>query len=343
MRAATNEVNWNIVGHDWAVATLAHHVCAGREQHAYLFTGASGVGKRTLAVAFARELLCAAANTLCADSKKCRACTLIVEGKHPDVRMLAPVTTGKVIKSAKIGVERVRELVRHFSLRPVEAKRRIAILTNFELAGRAASDTLLKTLEEPPGNGIIIITAASSADLPPTIVSRCGQIPLRPLPRSLVQRALCKRWGASSEQADILARLSGGRLGRAVGLLNDESGLVSRSARLSELPALLQASRVDRLSYADRLRKDRGDLVAVLDLWGCWWRDVMHVAAGATTSITNTDRIAELAFVADRLTAADAAHAINSVRDAQRRLQSNANPRLALEVLLLDLPRISAT
>ena len=332
-----------MIGHDWAVATLAHHVCAGREQHAYLFTGATGVGKRTLAVAFARKLLCTAANTPCADPNKCRVCMLIVAGKHPDVRMLAPVTTGRVIKSAKIGVEQVRELIRHFSLRPVEAKRRMAIVTNFEFAGRAASDALLKTLEEPPGNATLIITANSSSALPPTIVSRCAQIALRPLPRSLVQQALCGCWGASAEQADILARLSGGRLGWAVGLLNDESELVARSERLSELPDLLQASRVDRLSYADKLRKDRGALIAALDLWGCWWRDVMHVAAGAKTSITNADRSADVSFAAGQLTAADAARAVASVRDAQRHLQSNANPRLVLEVLLLDLPRISTT
>ena len=341
MRVATNEANWNIIGHDWAVATLAHHVYASREQHAYLFTGAIGVGKRTLAVAFARTLLCTAANSPCADPNKCRTCMLIVTGKHPDVRMLAPVTTGKIIKSAKIGVEQVRELIRHFSLRPLEAKRRIAIVTDFEFAGRAASDALLKTLEEPIGNGIIIITANSDTDLPPTIVSRCARIALRPLPRSLVQQALCRRWGASAEQADILAHLSGGRLGWAVNLLNDESELVARSERLSELPALLQASRVDRFSYADKLRKDRGALVAALDIWGCWWRDVMHVAAGAKTSITNADRSAEVHFAADQLTAADAARAIVSVRAAQSHLQSNANPRLVLEVLLLDLPRIS--
>ena len=341
MGAAGKKPEWGVVGHEWALATLAHHILAGRVQHAYLFTGAAAVGKRTLAVAFARALLCEEGNAPCAEANQCRTCTLIAAGKHPDVRMLAPVISGKIIKTAKIGIEPIRELIRQFSLRPMETERRVAIITDFEAAGHAAADALLKTLEEPPGNSIIILTAESAADLPPTIVSRCARMALRPLQRAVVQSALSELWGCAPEQAELLARLSGGRLGWAVDLRSDESALEARAQRLSELRTLLPAARVERFAYADELRKDRGALVAALDLWGCWWRDVMHVAAGANTAITNADRSADVRLAADQLTAAEAARAVASVRAAQARLEHNANARLALEVLLLDLPRIS--
>ncbi|HJO33589.1 MAG TPA: DNA polymerase III subunit delta' C-terminal domain-containing protein [Anaerolineales bacterium] len=341
MGAAGKKPEWGVVGHEWALATLAHHILAGRVQHAYLFTGAAAVGKRTLAVAFARALLCEEGNAPCAEANQCRTCTLIAAGKHPDVRMLAPVIGGNIIKTAKIGIEPIRELIRQFSLRPMEAERRVAIITDFDAAGGAAADALLKTLEEPPGNAVIILTAESAADLPPTIVSRCAQLALRPLQRAVVQSALSEFWGCAPEQAEFLARLSGGRLGWAVGLRSDDTALKARAQRLSELRALLPAAHVERFAYADELRKDRGSLVVALDLWRCWWRDVMHVAAGARTPLTNADRSADVRLAAGQLTAAEAARAVASVCAAQARLEHNSNARLTLEVLLLDLPRIS--
>ncbi|MDP6793336.1 MAG: DNA polymerase III subunit [Anaerolineales bacterium] len=341
MSTATNDANWSVIGHDWAVATLAQHIRSGRVQHAYLFTGAKAIGKHTLAVAFAQAMLCTEASSPCAEPNQCRSCMLIASGKHPDVRMLAPVVTGKIIKRAKISIEPIRELIKHFSLRPMEAERRVAIITSFDAAGRAASDVLLKTLEEPPGNSVIVLSTESAASLPPTIVSRCTQIALRALPISLVQQALSARWGAAAEQAELLARLSRGRLGWAVSLLSNESALETRAERLSELRALLPAARVARFAYAEELCKDREALVATLDLWSCWWRDVMHVAAGASTSLTNADRSADVHFAAKQLTAGEASRAVASVRAAQVCLEHNANARLALEVLLIDLPRIS--
>ncbi len=341
MSAVTKDGGWGVIGHEWAVATLAHQIHGGRVQHAYLISGASAIGKHTLAMAFARALLCEEEKAPCAEPNQCRSCTLIAGGKHPDVRMLAPVISGNIIKTAKIGIEPIRELIRQFSLRPMETERRVAIITDFEAAGRAAADALLKTLEEPPGNGVIILTTESVADLPPTIVSRCARIALRPLQRAVVQSALRELWGCAPEQADLLARLSGGRLGWAVDLCIDESVLEARAQRLSELRTLLPASRVERFAYADELRKDRGALVATLDLWSCWWRDVMHMAASASTALTNADRSADLSVAAEQLTASEAARAVASVRAAQARLERNANARLALEVLLLDLPHIS--
>ena len=340
MASATNE-RWGVVGHEWAVATLSHHISATRVHHAYLFTGVSAIGKRTLAVAFARAMLCKQQNSPCTAPNLCRVCVLVSTGKHPDVFMLAPAISGKFVDSAKIGIKPIRRLVRQFSLRPVESDRRLAIVTDFEAAGPMASDALLKTLEEPPGNGVVVLTADSCADLKPAIASRCAQVALRPLPRNLIKHLLSKRWGASPERADVLARLSNGRLGWAVSLLKDDSPLDTRSVRLSELHTLLSAGRVERFAYADGLSKNRGELSSTLELWECWWRDVMHVAAGANTSITNADRHEDVVLVADSLTVREAARAVSSVRTAQTSMVHNANARMVLEVLLLDLPRIS--
>ena len=335
-----NESSWGVVGHEWAVATLSHHIRTGRLQHAYLLSGTGSIGKQTLAVAFARAILCTKKDSPCDNSKYCRTCGLIASHKHPDVHMLSPVGTGEIINTAKIGIDAVREVVRRFSLRPLEAKRRVAIISNFESAARPAADALLKTLEEPSGNGVFIITTENHYNLPPTIVSRCTQVRMRELPYSTVKRALCDHWAASSEQSEILAHLSGGRLGWAVRSLSDETIHENRAANISRLHNLLPASRVDRFVIAEELTKDREALLTALDLWGCWWRDVMHIAAGTSTSLINIDQSEEVRFVANQLSSGEAARAVASVCTAQAHLTRNANPRLVLEILMLDIPRI---
>lgn len=338
MRTATNKHSWGVLGHEGAVATLAYHIRSTRVQHAYLFTGPGEIGKHTLAVAFARVLLCEKESPPCSDVNECRSCALVSAHKHPDVSLLAPVISGR---SAKITVGPIRELVRSFALRPVEATRRVAIISDFDSAGGAASDALLKTLEETPGNGVILLTAESPVGLAPTIVSRCALMTLRPLPRLLVQRGLSEYWGASEKQAEMLAHLSGGRLGWAVDSLSDESALEARTEHLDRLCKILTASSVERFACAEELSKDLASLVTALDLWTSWWRDVMHVASGASTTITNADRSKDVCGAADQLTAKEAASAVTSLLRTMAHIGRNANARLALEVLLLDLPRIS--
>jgi DNA polymerase-3 subunit delta' len=255
--------------------------------------------------------------------------------------MLAPVVSGKSIKRAKIAVGPIREIIHRFALRPLEATRRVAIISNFELAGSAAADALLKTLEEPPGNAVIILTAEKPAGLPPTVVSRCALMTLRPLPRLLVKKSLSEYWGATENQAELLAHISGGRLGWAVEALRDQSMLEARAEHLDRLWKILRASSVDRFMFAEDFSKDLGPLLTALDLWASWWRDVVHVASGACTTITNTDRIRDVSLAADQLTAKEAASAVTSVLRAQEHIGRNANVRLALDVLLLDLPRIN--
>lgn len=338
-----NESRWGVVGHEWPVATLSHHIRTGRLQHAYLLSGTSSIGKQTLAVAFTRAMLCTKTEGPCHDSIYCRTCSLVATHKHPDVHMLSPVETGRFISTGKIGIDAVRELVHRLSLKPLETKRRVAIISNFEAAARPAADALLKTLEEPPGNAIIIITTDSHSSLPSTIVSRCTQLPMRPIPFSVVERALCEHWGASSEQSATLARISGGRLGWAVRSLSDETINENRSAQFSDLLSLLPASRVDRFVIAKDLTKDREALFATLDLWGCWWRDVMHIAADANTPLINVDKHTEVTIAANQLTAGEAARAVTAVHTAQAQLKRNANPRLVLEVLMLEIPRIKVS
>lgn len=329
--------NWGLVGHEWAVQSLQHDLNTGHIKHAYLILGPQGVGKSTLALAFARALLCgdAGRDTRCDDLVRAEA--------HPDLSLIAPEISGKVIKTAKIPVATIRELIYTLNLRPIEAQRRVAIIRDFDAAAPPAANALLKTLEEPPGQTVIILTAEHQDQLLPTITSRCERLTLRPLAITTVEAALRERWQVPADHAATLAHLSGGRLGWAVSNAEDEQTHALRRQHLDAMHHLLGASVVQRFAYANTLAGDRETLTAALDTWASWWRDVLLLSSGSRSALVNIDDRDQLRRAGSAVPPDAAAGAIRAIRQTQTQLAQNANARLALEVLLLKLPHADLT
>jgi DNA polymerase-3 subunit delta' len=332
-------MSWDLLGHDLVVERLRHDLQQDRLRHAYLFTGPSGIGKRTLVAAFARALLCAQADPPCG---QCRNCLLSARGSHPDLLTVEPLISGKSVRAAKIKIEPVRDLIHDLQLKPVEAARRVARLLRFDAANPESQNAFLKTLEEPPGQVVLLLTAERADDLLPTIVSRCEVVALRPLLREIVRDALITRWLIPAERAELLSRLAQGRLGWAVRIQQDEAALEARAQRLDDLAALLSGNRVVRFAYAERLAKE-GSLDRIqetLDLWLAYWRDVLLAASGAEAPLANPDREPEIRRLAQTVTPAAASQVMVGLRRTGELLEKNANARLALEVCLLDWPRL---
>src|SRR5512136_2213777 len=321
---------WPVIGHEWAVRNLDRAVADDRPAHAYLISGTPQIGKTTLAQSLALALNCRSSNSA-RPCGQCRSCQLITAGKHPDVQLIEP-------DGARVKIDQVRALQHDLSLRPVEGRYRVAIFDQFEVATTEAQNALLKTLEEPPDYVVLIVLASDPELLLPTIVSRCQQVPLRPLTIAQVREALIKQWHVEANQANLLAHLSGGRLGWAVSAVSDSSIMPARAKYLDDLQTLLKADRVARFAYAEDLTK-KSDLARnAIDLWRTWWRDVLLACGGSSAELVNIDRAAQIQALAQRVDLNQAQAAAEACGRALWQMDKNVTPRLVVEVLLLDFP-----
>ncbi len=349
---------WGIVGHAWAVSALEHAIRTQRNAHAFLITGPHSVGKTTLAQALARRLLCLANDDPSVSANpspcgECRACLKTLKGVHPDVFLLEGVPSrdyyvkhGSVVTPRKserekrlLLVDQIRDLQKWLSTAPFESRYKIAIVRRFEDANEEAANAFLKTLEEPPAYAVLLLTAQDAGLLLPTIVSRCQPLSLRPLSTETVERALVDRWNAAPADAQLLARLSGGRLGWAVRALQSPDVLAARTTALDALAALVREGRAERIARAEGLAKDASDLPQVFETWQSWWRDVLLLSSDPNARITNIDYLNALEQHAHALPLDEVHRALEAVRAASRQLAQNANARLVTEVLALRLPR----
>ena len=345
---------WPIIGHHRAVDLLRRSIASGRISHAYLFQGPPQVGKTSLAKAFAQALNCSGRESPCGE---CRSCKAIDNGVHPDVRTIQIAASdhddeladdGEASQPGKgsrrvITIGQIRSLQRDAALLPYEGRWKVYIIRNAENLNAEAANCLLKTLEEPPPSVVLILTTVDAKILPVTIVSRCQQLALGLLPLEEVRRALQEKWELDADKANLLAHLSGGRLGWAIDAASRTEALEERLAGLARIDGLSESDKVERFKYAEETAATFGrnpDAVySSLDLWLSWWRDILLVRSGCPELVTNVGSIARLSVQANRYEIGQLCSFLSGVELARIQLQQNVNARLAIEVMLLGMPQ----
>ena len=321
---------WRVVGHPGAVRLLDHSLSAGRLAHAYLITGPPQVGKATLAMDLVAAVNCEDAEPPCGECSQCRHTW---DGRHADLTLLG-VAEEEGRKA--IGIDAVRDAAHQANLNPFEGRYRAIVIDGAEHLTEEAANALLKLLEEPPERLLLVLLAASPDAVLATIRSRCQRIDLRPLSTGAVAEALKTRWEAPEATANELAALSGGRLGWAVRAWEDPAVLETRDRRLERLTAAAEGGIEERFAYAAELAnllpQQRTAVRETLDLWAEWWLERLSARAGAVE-----DEVSD-----EGPTTGDLLGAVREVTRTQDLLDRNVNPRLALEALMLALPRVAA-
>ena len=332
---------WNIVGHEHSIDILRRTLLAQQVRHAYLLIGPPRIGKSLLAQRFAQTLLCTGgsdAHVAPPDPcNTCLSCRKVLHGNHPDVHVVTR-EPGKQF----IVIEQIRALQSDSARRTLEGRRNIFIILNAHEMNAQAANCLLKTLEEPEPDVILILTVPDASLLLPTILSRVQQIPMQLLTASQIKRALTEQWQVEAGEADVVAALAAGRMGWAVQAVEDEEMLEERAAQLEFLAQLPTMNKVQRFDLAQKLSTDGEKARAILDLWLLWWRDMLLAANGCLDLTVNVDLRSTLQTQATKFGSSQSEHMVRSILQTMESIAQNVNVRVALEVLMLDIPTLKA-
>ncbi|GAC1344979.1 MAG: DNA polymerase III subunit delta' [Candidatus Dormibacteria bacterium] len=321
----------DVVGHRPAIAQLERALAGRSLAHAILLTGPSGVGKTTLAEALAGAVLEADRwpGGLAA---------------HPDHWLEDSEVERISIRRVRAGgrSEDSQTLQDFLSLRPYAGGGRVAVIARAERLNEEAANTLLKTIEEPPPGTHLLLCTGSPERLPATILSRCQTIGCTPVPAPAIEAWLTGRLQVDAELARTAAALSGGRPGRARRLATEPGVLAAEVEAIDALLRVGGSGRSGALQAAARLApgagaEGRDRALAQVSAWTSFVRDVACFNAGAPELAVWTAFRPALERWAESLPAARVTQLLDRLLATSGELVQYAAPRLAYEVLFLDI------
>ena len=312
-----------IIGHQQIVEQLQHTVASDRIAGAYLFVGPTAVGKETVARYFAQLIFCRQDTqppTVCGT---CLACRKVDSGNHPDLQFIQP-------DGSELKIGQIRELQKQIIYEPLEANRKVYILTNVDRMNDPAENALLKTLEEPPASSVLILLTSNIRALLPTTRSRCQILQFHPIPTQQLAEILVERFSVAPEQATTLAVTADGAIGKAITQLKKGDTLAE------EIPEILKTT--DPLA-AFRIAEHLKDNPETLGELVTWYRDLLFLQQGAPSDlITHIHSLRELQSIVPRYSRLRLQQAIQTIFDTKSLIENtNTNAILALEVMCLKL------
>jgi DNA polymerase III subunit delta' len=339
--------------------------------HAYLFHGPEGIGKDALAIEFAKTLMCEKGKMeACGSCKNCRRMDLL---QHPNIKIVFALPAGKgekagddpvsvlteaqvaevrdqiqrkakdpyhrieVPKANFIKINSVRDIKRDASMSRTEDGPKIFMIFNAELMNAEASNSLLKTLEEPLPGIILLLTSSAKNQLLPTIISRCQMLRCDSLPEAEIEAALIEREGIDQSTANLAARLSNGSYGNAR-VLSSQNMADERQEVVDFLRLVLGKNKTMLLESIDRLASttERPDIERWLKLLHAWLRDALILQQIAQPPPFDDDKQSLKNFVT-KFKQANLFAAIQSIEKAIAHLDKNVYLHLILTTLAIDL------
>lgn len=339
-----------LIGNNEVKELLRRLLAGGRLPGSLLFTGETGIGKKLFALELAKALNCrnrkgVEACDECSSCKRIGRSTFppfgrdeddqnrLIWSEHGDLAMARPYK--QIIR-----VRVMRELEREANFRPFEGAARVFIVENADYMNDAASNALLKTLEEPPPASHLILTTANPTALLATIRSRCQIVRFAPIPYADIRRFLIEEKEIPAADAELLARTSRGSIGRALATEVD-TYRQRRDSMLEVLSELtLNGDRARLLRSAEELAaaKDRDEYEQQLDVLETLIRDAWALALGLNKdTLVNSDLIKKLQSIAAKLKSEQAASWLTQIEELRAALEVNINRRIASDALMLSM------
>lgn len=318
-----------IVGHDQIKEHFQKAIEAHKVSHAYILTGEAGMGRKSLANAFALTLLCEKGKR--EPCMECHACKQVLSGNHPDLIYVHHE------KPNSIGVDDIREQINNtIMVRPYSSYYKIYIVDEAEKMTQQAQNALLKTIEEPPSYAIIILLTTNQDAFLPTILSRCVQLKLKPLRDFVVKSYLVEHLQVPEADADIYAAFARGNLGKAITIASSADFGHLRQEMLHLLRHIKDTNISELLDYIRKLKEDNLDIQECLDFMQMWYRDVLlYKVTKDMNLLIFKDEYVKFKDISDNSSYDGLEKILQAIDKAKIRLDANVNMELAMELMLL--------
>lgn len=320
-----------IMGHEEVIQYFRKTIISNNISHSYLLEGSEGIGKELLAKTFAKALLCEQRDggDPC---HTCTSCIMMETGNNPDY---FEVSSTKV----SIGVDDIREqVVERMDIKPYRSNYKVFIIPTAERMTLQAQNALLKTIEEPPGYGVVILLTKNPSKIITTVHSRCARIRALPLPTKVIQDHIHSKHGIDQWEAALYADFAGGSIGQAEKMVEDGHFWELRQQSIDYIVKLDDADLMGLYDMADELEKDKDNLPQILDFWMIWYRDLLmykkfqdeHYIFYKDFTNLLLDRAKELTY--NRIN-----NNFYEIIKAKEQLSRNINTMLIIENLLLEI------
>lgn len=347
----------NIIGHEKIKEHFEKAIETGKISHAYILAGEAGMGKKALANGFVLSLFCEgdgsgehdggngktgsdkdgsgkggngrrSANRPC---MQCHACKQVLSGNHPDVVYVTHE------KPASIGVDDVRKQINDtISIRPYSSEYKVYVIDEAEKMTVQAQNALLKTIEEPPAYAIILMLTTNPYVFLPTILSRCVQLKLKPLPDYVVKQYLTEHCDITQSQAELYTAFARGNLGKAMKLAGSEEFKLVYEEVLQLLRHIKDMDISELLEEIKKLKEADFDLYDCLDFMQVWYRDaLMFKVTKDANLLIFKDEYSAMNELSQKIGYDGFENILDAIDKARVRLDANVNMELAMELLLL--------
>ena len=321
----------DIVGHQRIIKNLQKAIERGHLSHCYLFEGESSLGKKKVALAFAKTLLCKEEDlTPC---NRCKSCLKFDSGNHPDLILIEP-------EKGLIKKKLIDDLIKDMNKAPYESKRRIIIIDDSHDIGIEGQNALLKTLEEPPSYINIILISHNSNNLIPTILSRCEIVKFTPIESEKIVNLLTNKYGKTEEEAHFIANFTKGSIGKAIALCQSDSFFEKRDEIIQIVGSILQGDKTKIFNSMEFFLEHKDDYHELLDIILYWIRDlIIYQETKDSNLVLNKDKIPLILNIPnlklDRINGI-----IDTIIETKQNIDRNVNYQLAIETMLLKFQEV---
>lgn len=327
----------DIVGHKKIVNHLKNAIQMDKVSHAYIINGEDNSGKMMLAEAFAMALQCEEGGS--EPCGNCRSCRQAIDHNQPDIIFIGKDEMMEEKKTKSISVDDIRTLLNNdIVIKPYSSKYKIYIVDHAEKMNIQAQNALLKTIEEPPAYGVIILLTSNADSFLPTILSRCILLNIKTVEEDLIKKHLMKKYQVPDYKAEICAAFAQGNVGKAIQLAASDSfnemkqDVLALAKKMEDIEIYELPVTIKNINtYKQRMDE-------YLDLLTLWYRDILYLKA--TDDVSNLifkDEVYDIKKQAARRSYSGIETILQALEQSRVRLNANVNFDLVIELLLLTI------